>query len=44
MPLLLAESDVKAILTMPLTLELVEESFRRLAGGSAISHPRPSTG
>jgi alanine dehydrogenase len=40
MALLLTEADVKAILTMRLTLELVEESFRRLAGGSAINHSR----
>jgi len=39
-PLLLTEADVKAILTMPLTLELVEESFQRLADGSAINHSR----
>jgi len=36
MPLLLSESDVKAILTMPMTLELVEASFQRLAEGKAI--------
>jgi alanine dehydrogenase len=40
MPLLLTEADVKAILTMPLALELVEESFRRLADGTGVSHPR----
>jgi alanine dehydrogenase len=40
MPLLLTEADVKAILTMPLALELVETSFRRLADGTAFSHPR----
>jgi len=40
MPLLLTESDVKSILTMPLTMELVETSFRRLADGSAACHPR----
>jgi len=40
MPLLLTESDVRAILTMPLALELVETSFRRLEGGAAVSHPR----
>lgn len=40
MPLLLSESDVKAILTMPMALELVETSFRRLAEGTAVSHPR----
>lgn len=40
MPLLLTEADVKAILTMPLAMELVETSFRRLADGSAVSHSR----
>jgi alanine dehydrogenase len=40
MPLLLTEADVKAILTMPLALELVEASFRRLAEGTAVCHPR----
>jgi alanine dehydrogenase len=40
MPLLLTEADVKAILTMPLALELVEESFLRLASGTAVSHSR----
>ncbi len=40
MPLLLTEADVQAILTMPLAIELVEESFRRLADGTAVSHPR----
>jgi ornithine cyclodeaminase/alanine dehydrogenase-like protein (mu-crystallin family) len=40
MSLLLREADVRAILTMPLALELVEESFKRLAEGSGVSHPR----
>jgi alanine dehydrogenase len=40
MSLLLTEADVKAILTMPLAMELVEESFRRLADGTAVSRPR----
>ena len=40
MALLLTETDVRAILTMPLAIELVEESFRRLADGAAILHPR----
>jgi ornithine cyclodeaminase/alanine dehydrogenase-like protein (mu-crystallin family) len=40
MPLLLTEADVKAILTMPLALEAVEDSFRRLANGAAVSHSR----
>jgi len=40
MPLLLTEADVKSILTMPMALELVETSFRRLAEGTAVCHPR----
>jgi alanine dehydrogenase len=40
MPLLLTEADVKSILTMPLALEAVEDSFRRLADGAAVSHSR----
>ncbi|HXX18503.1 MAG TPA: ornithine cyclodeaminase family protein [Candidatus Acidoferrum sp.] len=40
MPLLITEADVRAILTMPLALEAVETSFRRLADGSAVCHPR----
>jgi alanine dehydrogenase len=40
MPLLLTEADVQAILTMPLALELVEQSFLRLADGAAVCHPR----
>lgn len=40
MALFLTESDVKAILTMPLALEAVEDSFRRLADGSAQVHGR----
>jgi alanine dehydrogenase len=40
MALLLTESDVRAILTMPLAIEAVEECFRRLAEGTAIVHPR----
>lgn len=40
MALLLTEADVRAILTMPLTMELVETSFRRLADKSATCHPR----
>jgi len=40
MPLLLTEADVRAILTMPMALELVELSFRRLAEGTAVLHPR----
>ena len=40
MALLLSESEVKSILTMPLALEAVENSFHRLADGSALLHPR----
>ena len=40
MALLLTEEDVKSILTMPLALEAVETSFRRLADGSAACHSR----
>jgi alanine dehydrogenase len=40
MALLLTEADVKRLLTMPMALTAVEESFRRLASGSAIVHPR----
>jgi alanine dehydrogenase len=40
MALLLTEADVKALLTMPMALEGVEESFRRLGSGGAIMHPR----
>src|SRR5260370_41138553 len=40
MALLLSEADVTAILTMPLALEAVENSFQRLADGSAVLHSR----
>jgi ornithine cyclodeaminase/alanine dehydrogenase-like protein (mu-crystallin family) len=40
MALLLTEADVKAVLTMPLAIAAVEDSFRRLAGGSALMHSR----
>jgi alanine dehydrogenase len=40
MPLLLTEADVQAVLTMKLAMELVEESFCRLANGTGVSHPR----
>jgi ornithine cyclodeaminase/alanine dehydrogenase-like protein (mu-crystallin family) len=40
MALLLSEADVKFILTMPLALEAVENSFQRLADGSAVLHSR----
>ena len=40
MALLLSEADVKSVLTMPLALEAVENSFQRLADGSAALHSR----
>ncbi len=40
MPLLLSENDVRELLTMPLALEAVEASFRGLAKGTALVHPR----
>jgi alanine dehydrogenase len=40
MALLLTEADVRSLLDMPLALETVEDSFRRLGDGSAISDPR----
>lgn len=40
MALLLTEADVKNILTMPMALEAIEISFRRLADGVAVLHPR----
>ena len=40
MALLLTENDVRGLLDMPLAMELVETSFRRLADRSGISQPR----
>ncbi len=40
MTLLLREAEVRAVLTMPLALEAVEEAFRRQGSGQAILHPR----
>jgi alanine dehydrogenase len=40
MALLLTEGDVRELLTMPAAIAAVEESFRRLAAGNAIVHPR----
>jgi alanine dehydrogenase len=40
MALLLTEAEVKGLLTMPLALAAVEDSFRRLAEGRGIMHPR----
>jgi ornithine cyclodeaminase/alanine dehydrogenase-like protein (mu-crystallin family) len=39
-PLLLSEADVKSLLTMPLAIEAVENSFRRLGEGAALVHSR----
>src|SRR5579864_2479382 len=40
MALLLTEADVRRLLTMPMAIAAVEESFQRLAARSAIMHPR----
>lgn len=40
MTLMLREADVRAVLTMPLALEAVEEISRRQASGEAILHAR----
>ncbi len=40
MTLLLRESDVRSVLTMPIALAVVEESMRRLADGNATLHLR----
>ena len=40
MVLLIKEADVQKILTMPLAMEAVEESFLRQASGDAITQPR----
>jgi len=40
MALLLTEADVRSILTMPMAIDLVEDSFRRLAHGTAMVHSR----
>jgi ornithine cyclodeaminase/alanine dehydrogenase-like protein (mu-crystallin family) len=40
MTLLLQEADVRALLTMPDTIEAVEQAFRRVADGKALMHPR----
>lgn len=40
MALLLTETDVQSLLTMPLALECVQHSFERLADGSALLHSR----
>ncbi|HKV27225.1 MAG TPA: ornithine cyclodeaminase family protein [Candidatus Acidoferrales bacterium] len=38
--IVLTESDVRSLLTMPLALQTVEDAFRRIAGGSAQFHSR----
>jgi alanine dehydrogenase len=38
--LLLTEADVKSVLTMPMALQAVEDSFRQLADGTALLHFR----
>jgi alanine dehydrogenase len=38
--LLLTEAEVRQILTMPLALDWVETSFRRMADKTGVSHPR----
>src|SRR5579863_7269197 len=40
MTLLLTEADVRSLLTMPIALEIVEESLRRQGNGELILHPR----
>lgn len=40
MALLLTESDVRSLLTMPLAIEAVETAFRRLASADALGHSR----
>jgi ornithine cyclodeaminase/alanine dehydrogenase-like protein (mu-crystallin family) len=40
MTLLLTEADVRSLLTMPLALEVVEESLRQQGNGELILHPR----
>jgi ornithine cyclodeaminase/alanine dehydrogenase-like protein (mu-crystallin family) len=40
MPLMLTESEVKSLLTVPLALEAVEQSFQRLADHAAENHSR----
>src|SRR3984893_12983727 len=40
MNLLLSETDVRALLTMPIALEIVEESLRQQGNGELILHPR----
>ena len=40
MTLLLTEADVRSLLTMPIALEIVEESLRQQGNGELILNPR----
>lgn len=40
MTLLLTEADVRSLLTMPIALEIVEESLRQQGNGELLLHPR----
>ena len=40
MTLLLTETDVRSLLTMPIALEIVEESLRQQGNGNLVLHPR----
>ena len=40
MTLLLTEADVRSLLTMPMALEVVEQSLREQGNGEAVLHPR----
>jgi alanine dehydrogenase len=40
MTLLLTEADVRSLLTMPIALEVVEDSLRRQGNGELVLHPR----
>ncbi len=40
MTLLITEADVRSLLTMPIALEIVEESLRQQGNGELILHPR----
>src|SRR5487761_1064229 len=40
MTLFLTEADVRSLLTMPIALEIVEESLRQQGNGELVLHPR----
>lgn len=40
MALILREDDVRRLLTMPDTVDILEQAFVALAGGNAVNHPR----